>query len=294
MAESRFLQSFPVVSPALFVVTAGGLLLLSALSPRLELFTLLSMKVMKFTHDFVHQIFESMLVPDHLFFVPRVWDIIGLLFSKEVGFWGGLLIWFVPPVLVITTISRQPLSSVSHLRQGAARRALLASHVSARRKQLLAPVCGLLLFGLALYRGLNPAVEYWDPKPQRVSAGSSGIIAIPIKGEQYDLADGKLRKFIASPVRFFVLKKGDGTYTAALDACAICKPDGYGQGDGTVICYYCKTLIPLETVGLPGGCNPVPVRFHVENGFILIATSELRSAWFTSVLGARVIPESGR
>lgn len=35
-------------------------------------------------------------------------------------------------------------------------------------------------------------------------------------------------------MRFFLLMTPDGKLTVDLDACAICKPDGYGQAEGIV------------------------------------------------------------
>jgi hypothetical protein len=281
------------ISPSLTVTPAGAMTALAALLLlscsyllRLDLFAPLSMKVMKFTHDFVHQSFESMLIPDHLFIRSYLWGYIGLLFGKEVGFWGGLLIWFAPVVLVLTAIGMERLPAVAHIRQGAQRRKLLAAAIHARRLKMVIPVLSFLLLGAAVYQSRNPSVEYWDPKPVPVSASPSGEIFLPRKGE-IDLMDGKLHKYLykqgGKEVRFFVLLTPNGQLSVDLDACAICKPDGYGQAEGTVICYYCKTLIPLETVGKPGGCNPVPVPFVDKPDGVHIDGITLLSNWNSTV-----------
>ena len=129
-------------------------------------------------------------------------------------------------------------------------------------------------------------MEYWDPKPLAISATPAGEIFIPRKGE-IDLEDGKLHKYQFrqgnKEARFFVLMTPEGKLTVDLDACAICKPDGYGQTEGTVICYYCKTLIPLETVGKPGGCNPVPLEFKEKADGVHIDSITLVNAWGSTV-----------
>ena len=79
-----------------------------------------------------------------------------------------------------------------------------------------------------------------------------------------------------------------------LDACAICKPDGYGQAEGTVICYYCKTLIPLETVGKPGGCNPVPVPFTEKADGVVIDGMTLINSWGATVQATARVKEGGK
>jgi len=253
---------------------------------RLDLFSPLSMKVMKGIHDFVHQFMESILVPDHLFVRSVVWKYIGLLFGKGVGFWGGMVIWFTPAVLIALAIHFERLPSVAHIRQGAQRRKLLAAAIGARRSLLVTPLLSVLIFAAAAYQSSFPAVEYWDPKPLPVTANQAGEIFIPKKGE-IDLEDGKLHKYLFKQgereARFFVLLSPAGKFTVDLDACAICKPDGYGQAEGSVICYYCKTLIPLDTVGKPGGCNPVPVQFTERAGGVVIDGLTLINSWSATV-----------
>ncbi len=298
VALERVLPSFVTVSQTGLATAVVALLLFSSSSIiRLDLFSPMSMKVMKGVHDFVHQSMESVLVPDHLFVRPTVWKYIGFLFGKEVGFWGGMIIWFTPAILVALAIQLERLPSVAHIRQGAQRRRQLAGAIRARRFRLIVPLLALAVFAGAAYQSSFPSVEYWDPKPLPVTATPAGEIVIPKKGE-VDLEDGKLHKFIFrqgdKEARFFVLMTPAGHLTVDLDACAICKPDGYGQTEGTVICYYCKTLIPLETVGRPGGCNPVPVSFSEKEGAVHIDGITLINSWSTTVQATSRIKEGGK
>lgn len=286
--------SFTISGPGIAAAVVALLLFCSSSLLRLDLFSPLSMKVMKFTHDFVHQFFESMLIPDHLFIRSNLWGYIGLLFSKEVGFWGALIIWFTPVVLVLLAIRWERLPSVAHIRQGAQRRKMLAAAIRGRRYRLVIPLIALAVLAAAVYQSRFPAVEYWDPKPLVVTASPAGEIFIPKKGE-VDLEDGKLHKFLfkqgGKEARFFVLMTPAGELAVALDACAICRPDGYGQTEGTIICYYCKTLIPLETVGKPGGCNPVPVPFAAKEDGIHINGLTLVNTWSNTVQATARVKE---
>ena len=297
VAEKLLPDTF-VVSPSGLVAAVSALLLFGSSSlPRLDLFAPLTMKVMKFAHDFVHQFFESMLIPDHIFFTTTIWNFIGLLFGNGVGFWGALFIWFAPMVLVIVALSLEQLPPVAHIRQGAQRRKLMAAAIMARRLRLIVPLCAAVICGGAVYESSFPNVEYWDPKPLTVSANPAGEIIIPRKGE-IDLEDGKLHKFLykqgGKEARFFILKPPGGGMTVDLDACAICKPDGYGQAEGTVICYYCKTLIPLETVGKPGGCNPVPMTFTLKEDGVHIDGLSLINTWSSTVQSTARVKEGGK
>jgi len=275
-----------VTFPGLLAALVSLCLLASSFLIRLDLFSPLSMKVMKGTHDFVHQFMESILIPDHLFVRPAIWGYIGFLFGKEIGFWGGMVIWFTPVLLVILAIRLEMLPKVSHIRQGALRRKLLAAALKERSLRQVIPLFSLFFLAAAAYQSCYPSVEYWDPKPVLVSADAAGEIVIPGKGE-VDLQDGKLHKYLfksgGREARFFVLMTPGGKLSVDLDACAICKPDGYGQAEGTVICYYCKTLIPLDTVGKPGGCNPVPVPFTEKGGAVHLNGISLINAWTSTV-----------
>jgi uncharacterized membrane protein len=159
------------------------------------------------------------------------------------------------------------------------------------------PLFSVVMFAAAAYQSTFPSIEYWDPKPVPISADQAGEIIIPKKGE-INLEDGKLHKYLfrqgEREARFFVLMLPTGQLTVDLDACAICKPDGYGQTEGSVICYYCKTLIPLETVGKPGGCNPVPVRFTENGDNVVIDGMALINTWSTTVQATAGVKEGGK
>jgi Membrane iron-sulfur containing protein FtrD-like len=297
IAERFFTSSLNVTPAALLAAVVSLLLFCASFMLRLDLFSPLSMKVMKGTHDFVHQFMESILVPDHIFIRPAIWGYIGILFGKEVGFWGGMIIWFMPATLIALAIYLEPLPSVAHIRQGAQRRRLLAAAIRLQRYRLIIPGIAVVALAAAAYQSRFPNVEYWDPKPLAVAATPAGEIVIPKKGD-VDLEDGKLHKYLykkgETEVRFFVLMTPGGKLTVDLDACAICKPDGYGQAEGTVICYYCKTLIPLDTVGKPGGCNPVPVSFTDREDGVHIDSISLVNSWNTTVQATVRIKESGK
>jgi FtrD-like iron-sulfur protein len=295
--EKRIPDVFTVTLPGLTAAVVALLLFSSSSILRLDLFSPLSMKVMKFIHDFVHQFFESMLIPDHLFIRTNIWGYIGFLFSNGVGFWGALILWFIPAILIFLAIYYGRMPSVAHIRQGAQRRKLLAAAVRARHFKLVVPVISIMILAASVYQSRFPNVEYWDPKPVLVTATPSGDIIIPKKGE-VDLEDGKLHKYLfkqgGKEARFLILKFPSGEWTVDLDACAICKPDGYGQAEGMVYCYYCKTLIPLETVGKPGGCNPVPIPFSVKDDGIHIDSLTLINSWGTTVQSTTRIKEGGK
>jgi uncharacterized membrane protein len=172
----------------------------------------------------------------------------------------------------------------------------MAAHLRERRLRLVLPLLSVIILAWAVYESRFPTVEYWDPKPLPVTADAAGDIAIPLQGNE--LRDGRLHKFsyrgCGTTVRFLVLMKPDSRLTVTLDACSICKPDGYGQLEGNIICYYCKTLIPVATVGKTGGCNPVPVAFREAADAVHIDGPSLTRTWEQTVQAVQKVPEGGR
>ena len=92
------------------------------------------------------------------------------------------------------------------------------------------------------------------------------------------VSDGNLHRFLysgeAGGVRFIVLRTGNHLATA-LDACAICGSQGYYQKGGTVFCRNCSAAIYGPSIGMTGGCNPIPVPSAVEGDDLLIQVSNL-------------------
>jgi len=91
-------------------------------------------------------------------------------------------------------------------------------------------------------------------------------------------------------IKFFVVRDGQNTIRAALDACDVCwkSSKGYKLADGAMMCVSCGMKFPLNRIGIAsGGCNPHPFRFRTENNFLLITAQEL-------MLGANYFPENNR
>lgn len=97
-----------------------------------------------------------------------------------------------------------------------------------------------------------------------------------------NIGDGNLHFFRTevsdTSVRFIVVRKPDGSWGTALDACAICGWAGYRQNGSNMICRNCSSAIYIPTIGQTGGCNPVPLPSHVEGQDLAIDLSALANA----------------
>ncbi len=104
---------------------------------------------------------------------------------------------------------------------------------------------------------------------------TSGSLSIPLS----QVSDGELHRFAAretgTDIRFLVYQKPDGKVVALFDACQICGPVGFFKGPNGLVCKNCSAPINGQSVGTPGGCNPVPLRSSADGNAIVIQEADL-------------------
>src|ERR1700756_231588 len=98
-----------------------------------------------------------------------------------------------------------------------------------------------------------------------------GKASIPLS----QVADGDLHRFAAKEgeieVRFWLYQKPDGKIATVFDACEICGPVGFFKGPNGVVCKNCAAPINGQSVGMAGGCNPIPLKASVTSDAVIIA-----------------------
>jgi uncharacterized membrane protein len=143
----------------------------------------------------------------------------------------------------------------------------------------LSVILGVILSLLTLTGGVaynNRGVELVPPVEIPAAGGK---ITIPLE----TINDGHLHRFVHQApkgsstvgVRYIVVRKNETAYGVGLDACDVCGPTGYYERKGQVVCILCDVVMNKSTIGLPGGCNPVPLPFKIEGGNMIIETSDL-------------------
>ena len=104
---------------------------------------------------------------------------------------------------------------------------------------------------------------------------SGGSLSIPLS----QVSDGDLHRFAAreagTDIRFLVYQKPDGKVVVLFDACQICGPVGFFKGANGLVCKNCSAPINGQSVGTPGGCNPVPLRSSADGNSIVIQEADL-------------------
>ncbi len=106
---------------------------------------------------------------------------------------------------------------------------------------------------------------------------TNGGVTIPVT----ELADGDLHRFSAvvngTTVRFWLMRKPDGKIATVFDACEICGPVGFYRTSTGVICKNCSAPVNGQSLGEPGGCNPVPLKATVTADKVTIRETDLDS-----------------
>jgi high-affinity iron transporter len=105
--------------------------------------------------------------------------------------------------------------------------------------------------------------------------GAPNEVRVPTRG----LDDGHLHRFGVSidgtVVRIIVLKSR-GKLIPAFDACVVCGARGYVERKSRLVCLNCAADINTATLGVGGGCNPIPLKYREEGDALVIAVSDLK------------------
>jgi high-affinity iron transporter len=102
-----------------------------------------------------------------------------------------------------------------------------------------------------------------------------GKVSIPLQ----QIYDGELHRFEANEggveVRFWLYQKPDGKIATLFDACEICGGVGFYKSSHGVICKNCAAPINPQSVGMPGGCNPVPLKAQVTSDAVIVSEADI-------------------
>ncbi|MDR3175472.1 MAG: Fe-S-containing protein [Desulfovibrio sp.] len=154
-------------------------------------------------------------------------------------------------------------------------RSLLNARVRRSKGCLALLASGLLVLTVGDHYS-NKKVEL---SPPLAVAAADGRISLPLSL----VGDGALHRFVytakaGTKIRFIVIKKTETAYGVGLDACDVCGAGGgYYERKGQVVCTLCDVVMNKVTIGFAGGCNPVPLRFRIVEGKLLIDIKNLEA-----------------
>jgi len=104
---------------------------------------------------------------------------------------------------------------------------------------------------------------------------TNGQISIPLA----QLADGDMHRFQAkengATVRFWLYQRPDGKIATVFDACQICGAVGFYKSGNGVVCKNCAAPINPQSVGMEGGCNPIPLKATQTADAVIIQEADV-------------------
>jgi high-affinity iron transporter len=93
------------------------------------------------------------------------------------------------------------------------------------------------------------------------------------------ISDGDLHRFQAqengTSIRFWLYQKPDGKIATVFDACEICGAVGFYKSGNGVVCMNCAAPINPQSVGMAGGCNPVPLKATQTADSVIIQEADI-------------------
>src|SRR5882672_1192856 len=214
----------------------------------------------------LHELSENGVLPSS----RQEMAIIGPIVRNDLFFFITILVLAALMVL-FEMKSRQPVDPPA---VGAARRKALWT---ARRERLWMAsvyVCSFIFIVMVtasfIYEksasALSPATE--------VSFVNSKV-SVPLN----QIYDGDLHRFETKvgevEVRFWIYQKPDGKIATLFDACEICGPVGFYKGANGIVCKNCAAPINPQSVGMPGGCNPIPLKADVTSDAVIISEADV-------------------
>ena len=196
--------------------------------------------------------------------------IIGPIVSNDVFFF--ITIFVLAALMVLFEMrSRQPVDLPA---SGAARRKALWTARKERLWMASVYVCSFV-FIVMVTAGFIYEKSASALSPATQVTFVNGKVSIPLK----EVYDGELHRYEAKEngleVRFFLYQKPDGKVATLFDACEICGPVGFYKGSNGVICKNCAAPINPQSVGMPGGCNPIPLKAETTSDAVIISEADL-------------------
>ncbi|MEW5815620.1 MAG: Fe-S-containing protein [Spirochaetota bacterium] len=276
--SSGLVQVIGGISGLALVFLFGFLLIKGSVHFDLKLFfrvtgVVLLILVVRLAAGSLHEFSEVGVLPS----TPLELQIIGFIVKDATSIVILLVLMLIPILAILPGLRIPPEEKLPRPGETPAdRRKRIASLRRSRLwgKALVAIVLAMAVpLSAAAYKS---AVSGYRPEPVEL-APQDEAIRIPMK----NLETGKLHKFLyrkgGEDVRFIVIKRSENDIAAAMDACRICPPLGYYQEGETIICDNCNAPINLATVGMPGGCNPIPLQASITGAEIVIEVAVLEA-----------------
>ncbi len=215
----------------------------------------------------LHELSEAQILPGG----PREMALIGPIVRNDVFFLVTILALAAVMLLMEWRGRRAP--RFNDLQGAVLRKAVW----SARRERfwMLASCSAATLFILTLTAEFIYARSAAELSPAVPLEAVQGQVRIPVA----TVNDGELHRFAVQAdgvsLRMIVIRRPDQSLATALDACELCGNQGYRQSGLNVVCKNCSSAIFIPSIGVRGGCNPVPLTSRVEGDQLIVESRDL-------------------
>ena len=184
---------------------------------------------------------------------------------------------FMVLVLLLTVLLYTKAKTTSLVGNNPAQIRKLKASLRRDRRTSLLLMAGVAITAYTVTRAryiFEKGVELTPAEP--VTPNADGLIVIPLE----QVNDGNLHRYgyqttDGTLVRFIVIKKSENAYGVGFDACDICGASGYYQRGNQVVCSLCDVVMNIATIGFSGGCNPVPLKYEILDGNMIIRPTHL-------------------
>ena len=227
-----------------------------------------------------HELSEAMWIPSG----KREMAIVGPIVRNEYFFF--VVILGAAALLILREWRSMRLAAAPEAANAADRRRIHWERRTQSRWMFTAAVVFVIVILTLTADFVYARVSAEPPQAQTITA-QDGVVHIPTA----NVGDGSLHFFQVeannsagrtgsggTSLRFIVIRKPDGSWATALDACMICGWAGYRQNGSDVVCRNCASAIYVPSIGQGGGCNPVAVPSHVDGSELVIDISALTDA----------------
>lgn len=230
---------------------------------------------------------SALMLTEHPFLKAPGADLAQYLSGDRMALAMTVVFIMTPPLFILIHLFARPDPLMDDVWIAAQRRQKVAFFRNELLYQTL-PVLTVFMVLVVLLHAVNVSMNpLYEPAPAPIrEAGQTLVLKIPLSDKSGDLSDKKLRKYIYyygnKQIIIIAILKTDNTVGVALDECEICRPadwnidaKGYAQKGEHLICKYCMTPVAASTINNPGGCNPIPIPFKMEEDSIVITLSDL-------------------
>jgi uncharacterized membrane protein len=234
----------------------------------------LMMLVARLVAGSLHEFFEVGLLPS----TPALLTVVGFIVKSSTSTLILIALIALPVLAMLPELRLRPEALATRPDElGAERRKRVAGLYRTRNWQTA--LMSVTLATVLALGGVTYATgqAQYRPEPQAVTshAGMVHIAAEALQPNQLNLYTYASKNV---DVSFMVIKREEDDFAVALNVCGICPARGYHQEGNVLVCDNCNAPINLETVGMPGGCNPVPLAASLVNGAVQIAAADLDAA----------------